>query len=78
VDDFKASHEVIQATNDSSKPNHSKETQESSAWEPYPWHSINPENPWNSNVMNIPLKNVSPHAVKNPGQRVNRKTSHKK
>jgi len=78
VDDFKASHDVIPASGRSPKHSHSNETRESRAPVTLPWQSVNPENPWNSNVLNIPLKNVSSQAVKNPGQRAARKTSRKK
>ena len=78
VDDFKASHEALPKSKKPSKHSRSNETRDSSATVTLPWQSVNPENPWNSNVLNVPLITASPHAVKNPSQRAARKTRHKK
>lgn len=77
VDDFKATHDVLRSPARPPRFSHAKEAKESSPPQSLPWQSINPENPWNSNVLNVPLKTAK-QKVKNPGQQVSRKSSHKK
>lgn len=79
VDDFKASRPV--GIHDSDQPpqhRRTREPHEHSPLDTIPRYSVLPENPWNLNVLNLPVKPGSPHSTNIPGQRSTRRASHKK
>jgi hypothetical protein len=79
VEDFKASHmSDPHAPLKPLKHRRSTEAQEPPEWDINPRRPIHPENPWNLNNLNRPLKTTIPHKTQNPRPQLDRHTIKKK
>jgi hypothetical protein len=79
VDDFKASHPAETQQHDQPPtPRHGSEPAQPTSWNPNPWFSAHPENPWNPHIHNPAVKPAKPIAAHSRKPRTPRKTGHTK